>query len=102
MQTRDAKFSSPSYWSPEQGSGTLYAGLLGEWGSADWNFYASAQSGTGLYGDAGTSWSVSGGGKRWLSNDIALSMNFWSMASWRDNAAYRAQSATVSLEKLWR
>ena len=102
VQTRDAKFSSPSYWSPEQGSGTLYAGLLGEWGSADWNFYASAQSGTGLYGDAGTSWSVSGGGKRWLSNDVALSMNFWSMASWRDNAAYRAQSATVSLEKLWR
>jgi len=102
VETRDAKFSSPSYWSPEQGSGTLYAGLLGEWGGTDWNFYASAQSGIGLYGDAGKSWSVSGGGKRWLSNDVAVSMNFWSMASWRDNSAYRAQSATLDLEKLWR
>ncbi len=103
METRGAKFNTPNnYWSPAQGSGTLYAGLMGEWGSADWNFYASGQTGVRLYGDAGTSWSVSAGGKRWLSKDVALSMNLWSMASWRNNAAYRAQSASVNLEKLWR
>lgn len=102
IETRDARFNTLNYWSPDQGSGTAYAGVLGEWGSADWNFYASGQSGIRLYGDAGTSWSVSAGGKRWLSTDVALSMNFWSMASWRDNAAYRAQSASVNLEKLWR
>lgn len=102
METRGAKFNSPNYWSPDQGSGTLYAGVMGEWGSAGWNFYASGQSGVRLYGDAGTSWSASAGGKRWVSDDVALSMNLWAMASWRDNAAYRAQSATINLEKLWR
>ena len=102
VQTRTAQFTSPNYWSPEMGSGTLYAGLLGEWGSADWNFYTSAQSGTRLYGDAGKSWAISGGGKRWLSDDLALSMTFWAMESVRDSAAYKAQSATFSLEKLWR
>jgi hypothetical protein len=102
IQTRSAKFSSPNYWSPEIGSGSLYAGLLGEWGGADWNFYASAQAGARLYGDAGKSWSISGGGKRWLSDDLALSMTFWAMESVRDNAGYQAQSATLSLEKLWR
>ena len=102
VQTRTAKFTSPNYWSPEMGSGTLYAGLLGEWGSADWNFYTSVQSGARLYGDAGRSWAISGGGKRWLSDDLALSMTFWAMESVRDSAAYKAQSASFSLEKLWR
>ena len=102
VQTRTAQFTSPNYWSPEMGSGTLYAGLLGEWGSADWNFFTSVQSGARLYGDAGKSWAISGGGKRWLSDDLALSMTFWAMESVRDSAAYKAQSATFSLEKLWR
>jgi hypothetical protein len=102
LQTRAAQFTSPNYWSPEMGSGTLYAGLLGEWGSADWNFYTSAQAGARLYGDAGKSWAISGGGKRWLSDDLALSVTFWAMESVRDSAAYKAQSATLSLEKLWR
>jgi hypothetical protein len=102
IETRDVKFNTPNYWSPEQGSGTLYAGLMGEWGSADWNFYASGQSGVRLYGDAGASWAFTAGGKRWLSKDVALSMNLWSMANTRDNSTYRAQSANMNLEKLWR
>jgi len=102
FETRTAKFNAPTYWSPEKGSGTAYAGLMGEWGEADWNFFASAQLGAPMYGDAGNSWSVSAGGKRWVSSDIALGLNLWSMASWRDNSAYRAQSLNVYLEKLWR
>jgi tetratricopeptide (TPR) repeat protein len=102
VETRGAKYSTTSYWSPDQGSGTLYSGLLGEWGSENWNFYASGQVGVRLFGDAGTSWSLSAGGKLWVSRDIALSLNLWSLDSWRNNAAYRAQSATVNLEKLWR
>jgi hypothetical protein len=58
--------------------------------------------GFGFYGDAGTSWSATGGGKTWLTRDIALGVNLWAMSSWRDAAQYRAQSANVSLEKLWR
>jgi hypothetical protein len=102
FDTRGAKYASPNYWSPTQGSGTIYAGLLGEWGEAGWNLYGAGQVGGRMFGDAGTSWSVSGGGKTWVTNDIALSMNLWAMSSWRDNAAYQAKSATVNLEKLWR
>ncbi len=101
VEARSATFNTSNYWSPEEGSGAIYAGLLGEWGDADWNLFASGQAGRRLYGDAGQSWSLSAGGKRWLSNDIALSLNLWSMASTRDNATYRASAATVSLEKLW-
>lgn len=102
LETRTAHFNTPNYWSPDQGSGTAYTGILGEWGATDWSLFASAQLGTRLYGDAGNGWSVSGGGKRWLTNDIAMSMNLWAMDSWRDNSRYKAQSLNVNLEKLWR
>ena len=102
VETRGAKFSATNYWAPDQGSGTLYAGLLTDWSSTDWSLFGSAQLGTSLFGDAGTSWSLSAGGKLWVTNDIALSASVWSMSSLRNNAPYRAQSATLNLEKLWR
>lgn len=102
LETRRAKFNTLNYWSPDQGSTSLYAGMLAEWGVAEWNIFTSAQYGVGLSGEAGNGWSVTAGGKRWVSNDLALSMNLWSMSSWRDNANYRAQSAILTLEKLWR
>ncbi len=102
LETRGAALLTPNYWSPAQGSGTLYAGLLGEWGASNWNLYGSAQTGVRLYGDAGTSWSLSAGGKYWITGKLALSVNLWSLDSWRDNAAYKAQAATINLEKLWR
>ena len=102
VETRDASLSSPNYWSPQQGFGSVYGGVLAEWGKADWSLYVSGQAGAPLYGEAGTSWSLSAGGKQWLTNSLALSLNLWSMSSRRDNAQYEAQAATVSLEKLWR
>ncbi|WP_194723920.1 tetratricopeptide repeat protein [Noviherbaspirillum malthae] len=98
---RDAKFNSPNYWSPDGGFGSLYGGLLAEWSGPDWSFYTSGQVGARLYGDAGTSWSAAAGGKRWLSNDVGVGFNLWSMASQRNNADYRASSVNVSVEKLW-
>jgi hypothetical protein len=102
FETRGAKYASPNYWSPVNGAGSLYGGLLGEWGAPEWNLYASGQVGARLFGDAGTSWSVGAGGKTWVTSDIALSANLWAMSSWRDNAEYRAKAASVNLEKLWR
>lgn len=102
IETRDAKFNTINYWSPAQGYGSVYAGLLGEWGSDNWNLYASGQLGRPLYGEAGDSWSWTAGGKRWISNDIAVSLNLWSMSNQRDNAPYRASTFSVNLEKLWR
>lgn len=100
-EMRRAKFNTPNYWSPQDGFGSLYGGALAEWGAADWSFYSSAQAGLRLYGDAGTSWSLSAGGKRWIADDVGVGFNLWSMASQRNNVAYRAKSANVSLEKLW-
>jgi hypothetical protein len=102
VETRVAQYTTLNYWAPVNGSGTAYAGLTGEWGEADWNVSASAQLGTRLYGDAGNGWSVSAGGKLWLTSDVALNGNLWSMSSFRDNVAYKAQSLNLNLEKIWR
>ena len=101
IEVRDAGFSTPDYWSPAIGSGVAYAGLQAEAGNSVWSLYGSAQAGARLYGDAGTSWSLALGGRRWITPDLAVVFSLWSMASQRDNAAYRAKSGSVSVEKLW-
>ncbi len=102
VETRDAKFNSSNYWSPAQGYGTAYAGVLAEWDGPDWNFYTSAQAGLPLYGDAGNSWNVLVGGKRWVASDVAIGIGAGMLSSRRDNSGYRAKSANVSVEKLWK
>ena len=101
METRDARTASGAYWSPAAGYGAVYAGLLSEWSGANWDFFASGQIGTRLYGEAGTNWSISASGRHWLGKDLALGLNLWDMASWRNNASYRAKSLALSLEKIW-
>lgn len=101
IDTRNASFATGSYWSPSQGYGSLYAGVSGEWTAQDWNLYATATPGMRLFGEAGKSWSVSAGGKRWLDKDWALGMNLWAMRSRRDNSEYKAQSVNFTLERLW-
>lgn len=102
IETRKASMSSGNYWSPTNGYGSLYGGLSGDWTVNDWSLFGSAQVGLALYGDAGTSWSLSGGVRRWLTDNFALSMLLWGMRSERSGAEYRAQSANVVLEKVWR
>jgi hypothetical protein len=101
IETRNAKFNTLNYWSPSDGYGSATVGVMGEWGDADWNFFTSAQLGARLFGEAGRSWSLSAGGKRWLNKDWAIGMNFWAMGSQRDNQPYRARSLYFTVEKLW-
>ena len=102
IDMRNAKFSSPRYWSPSDGGyGLGYVGVLGEWSSEDWSFYASMQYGWRLFGEAGPSWSFSSGGRYWINNDWAVGMNLWAMKSQRDSRSYRAQSFSVYLERRW-
>lgn len=101
IEFREAKFFSPAYWSPSEGFGSYYGGMMAEWDSPDAVFYASGQIGDSLYGEAGRSWSLSTGGKYWLANDLSAGFSLWSMASRRNGAAYRAKSANVIVEKLW-
>ncbi len=102
FETRDAKFSSSNYWSPAQGYGAAYAGVIAEWAGPEWNFYTSVQGGVPLYGDAGNSWSVQTGGKRWVTSDVAIGFNAGVLSSKRDSAEYKSKSASVSVEKLWK
>lgn len=100
-ETRDPKFNSLDYWSPAQGYGSTYLGLQGDWSKERWELFASGQAGKPLYGDAGDSWSLSGGGRLWLDRRFAIGLRQWQMSSWRDNAKYRANATTVTLESLW-
>lgn len=102
IETREAKFNTANYWSPAQGYGSITAGLLGEWGSDDWNIFVSGQLGWQLYGEAGDGWSWTAGGKRWITNDIAIGFSLWGLSSQRNNTPYRANTFAVSLEKLWK
>ncbi len=101
-ETRTSNFNTPSYWSPAEGYGSLYGGLMGEWDTSDWGLYSAVQLGAPLYGEAGNSWSFSAGSKHWLTQDIAFGMTLWAMASWRNNVTYKAQTFNISLEKIWR
>jgi len=102
FETRKTSMLTSNYWSPTNGYGSLYGGLSGDWALNDWSLFGSVQVGLPLYGDAGTSWSLSGGARRWLTDNFALSMLLWGMRSERSGAEYRAQSANVVLEKVWR
>lgn len=102
IETRSAKLATSRYWSPTNGYGSLYGGLMGDWSVDDWGLFAAVQMGLPLYGDAGTSWSLSGGARRWITPDVALSLNLWGMSSVRNGSDYRAQSANLILEKVWR
>ncbi len=101
FETRSTSFATLKYWSPATGYGSAFAGVMGEWDSRNWNVYASAQVGTRLYGEAGSSWSVSTGGKYWITEDWSLSLRFWAMASQRDYLRYKARSVFFTVEKLW-
>lgn len=101
-ETRTGNFNTPNYWSPAEGYGSLYGGLMGEWDVSDLSLYSAVQLGAPLYGEAGNSWSFSAGSKHWLTHDIAFGLNLWAMASWRNNATYKAQTFNISLEKIWR
>jgi hypothetical protein len=76
--------------------------MKGEWNEADWSLYSAGQVSAPFWGEAGRGWSISAGGKRWFSNEMAISMNIWAMATHRNNTAYRAQAANIYLEKLWK
>lgn len=102
VDIRKSKFSTPNYWSPADGHGNIYAGLEGDWAVEQWAVYGGAQFGLPAYGEAGTSWSLSAGAKRWLTDDVAFSFNLWSMASVRAGVTYRSQSANMMLERFWR
>lgn len=102
VETRKATFLTGNYWSPSDGYGSLYGGFQGEWGQEDWSVYGTALMGLALYGEAGTSWSLSGGAKRWVTRDVAMSINLWGMSSWRSGSEYRATTISAALEKVWR
>ena len=102
LEWRQAMRPAAEYWSPSLGHGSAYAGLSGDWTLGRWSLYGSAQYGTPLLEESGTSWSLSLGGRYQVAEDLAFSFGFWRMSSFRDNAAYRARTANLQVEKAWR
>ena len=102
IEARDASVRSANYWSPDKGYGTAYIGLLAEWGTSNGELFVSGQTGVRLVGEAGNNWSLSAGGRRWITQDIALGLNLWSLSSWRDDMTYRATSLNLTLMKVWK
>jgi tetratricopeptide (TPR) repeat protein len=102
VEFRQAMRPAAEYWSPSLGHGSAYAGLNGDWSLGRWSLYGSAQYGTPLLEESGTSWSLSLGGRYQFAEDLAFSFGFWRMSSFRDNAAYSARTANLQVEKVWR
>ena len=102
LDFRQADQPTPLYWSPAIGHGSANVGLSGDWSKGNWDLYGSAQYGVPLLEESGNSWSLSLGGRYRIAPDLAVSFNFWRMSSERDNAAYRARTANVQVEKVWR
>lgn len=102
VEFRQAMRPAAEYWSPSLGHGSAYAGFSGDWSLGRWSLYGSAQYGTPLLEESGTSWSLSLGGRYQFAEDLAFSFGFWRMSSFRDNAAYGARSANLQVEKVWR
>ena len=102
VEFRQAMRPAAEYWSPSLGHGSAYAGFSGDWSLGRWSLYGSAQYGTPLLEESGTSWSLSLGGRYQFTEDLAFSFGFWRMSSFRDNAAYGARSANLQVEKVWR
>jgi hypothetical protein len=101
VETRHASDFSQLYWSPTEGYGSVFAGLLADWGGDDWSVFGSAQYGRRLYGEGGPSWSASLGGKRWISDDWAVHANFWAYRNWRSGSRYQARAFVLAIERLW-
>lgn len=101
-EARQATFYTPSYWSPNTGYGSVYAGLQYGQELAGWILEASGQLGVPVYGEASDSWGASASARRWVTNDVAVGASLWAIGMRRTDQPYSAQSFNVFLEKVWR
>ena len=101
-EARQASFYTPSYWSPNTGYGSVYAGLQYSQELAGWSLEASGQLGAPVYGEAGDSWGASASARRWVSSDVAIGASLWAIGMRRSDLPYSAESFNFFLEKVWR
>ena len=101
MRTARRPAINSSYYAPVEGFGSGFFGVQADFGGPDWSLFGSTQVGARIYGEASNSFSYSLGGKRWLSQDLALGFNLFRLTSSRDNLGYRFKALNVNVEKLW-
>ena len=98
---RKAKFNSPAYWSPEQGYAVAFAGVEGEWSGERWNTSASVQRGWRIQGEAGPSWGAALATSYKINPNWSVGARALAISNKRDGGGYRANSATVYMERRW-
>lgn len=97
---RKARFNSPAYWSPRDGSYLAIVGVGGEWIDRAWERTVQLQYGAPLGGEAENSYSASAGLKHWLNESLAVGVSFYAQKSQR-TGAYRASTGILSIQGLW-
>ena len=102
ISTRDQSNYSPLYWSPMNGGyGVYFVGMQAEWSNTVSSLSASAQIGSGLYGEGGFNWGVSLGGRTWINDDYAIGAKLNKYAGGQYGPSYTFTSALVTLERAW-
>jgi Tetratricopeptide repeat len=88
------------YWSPVQTYGLALVGLKKHWVFERGDFGLGLQSGVAITNQARNNFAVIASGKYWISEDMALSLDFNSLKSPRPSD-YRQHLLTVNLQRLW-
>jgi tetratricopeptide (TPR) repeat protein len=97
---RGAEREDPRYWSPRPAYGLAFLGLRRGWHSDRADVTASTRAGVGFTDTAKTSWSLGLTGRYWLSNDIAIGLEAWTVDAPRP-ADYRVQQVAAFVQHLW-
>lgn len=98
---RKADRKAEHYWSPASGFYTAFLGVAADRAGPDGDIYGELKRSQRIGGEGANGWSVGFGGRRWLSRDWAVRADGFWLETRRDQSAYRAKSATISLEHLW-
>jgi hypothetical protein len=89
----------PDYWSPRRY--TLgYVGVEGGWSQRYWTVGALVQTGFKIAGDASSMWAAYVSAKRWIGDDWSVGLTAYAQSGTRESK-YRAEGATLVVEKLW-
>ncbi|MDQ5848129.1 MAG: tetratricopeptide repeat protein [Pseudomonadota bacterium] len=97
---RGADREDPRYWSPRPAYGLAFLGLRRTWSTERADVTASTRAGVGFTDTAKGSWSLGLSGRYWLTNDVAIGLEAWTVDAPRP-AEYRVQQVAAFVQHLW-
>jgi tetratricopeptide (TPR) repeat protein len=97
---RGAEREDPRYWSPRPSYGLAFLGLRRTWSSERADVSVSTRAGVGFTDTAKTSWSLGLTGRYWLTEEVAIGLEAWTVDAPRP-AEYRMQQVAAFVQRLW-